>query len=514
MWQASLPELVSSTAVIAGALAVLGSVVATAAAIWVAKNIDLHDRPDGGRKAHACPIPVLGGVGVLTAFVSTSAIILWMTGWADSPYLTQQSISLFCSALLFAAIGLWDDIFPVRPWTKFVGQIVASVPFAVFGQPIDWFEFLGFHITLGGTGTVFTIFWLTACANAVNLIDGLDGLAGTLGLIATATIAVVAHRLGMETTSVLALMTAGSIVGFLCYNLPPAKIFLGDSGSLLIGYLIGALSIQSSMKTATGFALAMPLILISVPAFDVMMAILRRTLSGKGIGEGDRLHLHHRLQDRGLSRFQTLLVVSALSSMTAAITVATIVFKNDLLGMGLCAALLISLIVGRVFGHHETLLAFRKAQTVAGVIAEASGVISRRRLTLPRPNVTGWNVAVDLLREVGGDELTLSENDELGARTIRQWRQDEPVLNGIGQRWHVGIERRITPDETVTLSATGHFITEVAQDEASRAAVILQACVEAWTQELSADSGNEHDRPMILPIASPACADLPISKSA
>src|SRR5690606_31002750 len=119
----------------------------------------------------------------------------------------------------------------------------------------------------------------------------------------------------------IALIVAGSLTGFLCHNLPPARIFLGDSGSLLIGFLIGALSIESSLKTATGFAMTVPMILVSIPAFDTLMAILRRRLTGRGIGEGDRGHIHHRLQERGLTRLQTLIVIAGLSVAMTAMTI-------------------------------------------------------------------------------------------------------------------------------------------------------------------------------------------------
>ena len=170
-------------------------------------------------------------------------------------------------------------------------------------------------------------------------------------------------------------MAAGSLCGFLLHNWPPASIYLGDSGSLMIGFVIGALAIESSIKKATGFALAIPLVLVSVPVFDTCMAIVRRKLNGRGIGEADRGHIHHCLQDRGLSRAQSLLVISALCVVMAAVTLVSAYFQNDRLALGLCLALLALLIVGRVFGYDETILFFRYIQAMSTLLAATSGVL-------------------------------------------------------------------------------------------------------------------------------------------
>ena len=158
----------------------------------------------------------------------------------------------------------------------------------------------------------FTVFWLVACVNIVNLLDGHDGLASTIGLIAVGTMAVLSGMIGGVELAVLCLIAGGAIAGFLIHNWPPAKIFLGDAGSMTIGFLIGALSMESSLKSAATFTLITPLAVLCVPMFDTVMAIVRRKLSGRSIGAADRGHIHHRLQDSGFSRLQTLLVISGL----------------------------------------------------------------------------------------------------------------------------------------------------------------------------------------------------------
>src|SRR5262249_3417259 len=146
----------------------------------------------------------------------------------------------------------------------------------------------GWEMSLGPLGGPVTVLWLVACANVVNLIDGLDGLAGSIGLVILTTIAVLFAIQGFREEAILTTVIAGGIIGFLCHNWPPARIFMGDAGSMTIGFLAGALSIQASSKTATTFTLAVPVVLMSVPLFDTAMAILRRKLTGRSIGEGDR----------------------------------------------------------------------------------------------------------------------------------------------------------------------------------------------------------------------------------
>ena len=260
-------------------------------------------------------------------------------------------------------------------------------------------------------GVIFTIFWLVACSNVINLVDGLDGLAGTIGVICFVAVAVLSNMQGFNGPLALGLVGAGCLCGFLLHNWPPASIYLGDSGSLMIGFMIGALAIESSMKKATGFALAIPLVLVSVPVFDTCMAIVRRKLNGRGIGEADRGHIHHCLQDRGLSRAQSLLVISALCVVMAAVTVVSAYFQNDRLALGLCLALLALLIVGRVFGYDETVLFFRYIQAMSTLLAATSGVL-RTQMAVDRMargtrggTLAHWNELTERVAALGGLEL-------------------------------------------------------------------------------------------------------------
>ena len=221
---------------------------------------------------------------------------------------------------------------------------------------------------------------------------------------------------GQVGTALIAVALCGSIIGFLVFNWPPAKIFLGDSGSLPIGFLLGALALEGSLKTATGLTLAAPLLLMSIPGFDTTMAVLRRVLNGRGIGQGDRAHLHHCLKDRGLSA-----------------VIASVYFRNDWIAVGGCAALLVVLIAGRVFGFEETRLLWRHLRHLTASSARASRVIRLQTLretllatSSPAP-FDAWGQLCNFVEEQGGLSLELFvEESPLGnTRTLMAWHAGE-----------------------------------------------------------------------------------------
>jgi len=384
----------------------------TLAPLW-----GLMDQPDTGRKSHRQPTPLLGGVAIYLSLLLTLGLVAyWGPDRLMSPSMWRLSLHLMTSAGLFCLVGLWDDRHPLRARTKLSLQVLACLPFVIWGRSVDSIHLLDIHLQLGVFGTLFTVFWLVGCVNAINLVDGLDGLAGTIGLIVCAAVSVHAAMLGEQQLAVMPLLIAASLVGFLLHNWPPARIFLGDSGSLMIGFLVGALAIEGSLKTATGCALALPLVLISIPVFDTCMAIVRRKLSGRGIGEADRGHIHHCLQDRGLSNRQSLIAITALCAAMAATTILAAYFRNDTVAVVICAVVLFLLIAGRVFGYNETVLLFRYLQTVSSILVETSGLF-RSRLTLARlqevdqPVSTRWSELEQLMQTIGGRRLEFQSMD-------------------------------------------------------------------------------------------------------
>lgn len=269
---------------------------------------NLVDRPDTGRKRHDQPVPRVGGVPVALGYVTANALLL-LVGSPGAGLIREArpfALRLAPAAFIIFGVGLLDDLIGLRPWQKFAGQGVAAVA-AYFGG-ISVTSFAG-HEMAPWLSLPLTMFWLILCANAVNLIDGVDGLATGVGLFSTATMFLSGL---LRNDSSLAIATApllGCLLGFLRYNFNPATIFLGDSGSLLVGFLLGCFGVVWSSKAATILGMTAPLMTLAIPLMDTGLAVVRRFLRGRPIFEGDRGHIHHRLLDRGMSPRAVALVL-------------------------------------------------------------------------------------------------------------------------------------------------------------------------------------------------------------
>lgn len=439
------------------------SVAFTAVARVLASRLGFLDRPDGGRKNHHQAMPVLGGVSFFSSMLLVLGLSLLLpSSWLTTPDSRQMVISLLSSGVCFCALGAWDDRWPLRPRTKLLGQILCCLPFAMLGRTIPALTILGISIDLGWFAIPFTVLWLTTCSNIVNLIDGLDGLAATIGTIVMLTVASLFLAAGEAEHGVTALILAGSLAGFLVHNWPPARIFMGDAGSLTTGFLAGALAIEASSKTAAGFTLAIPLVLMSIPLFDTTMAIVRRKLTGRGIGVGDRGHIHHRLQDRGLTRSQALLAITGLSLLMATAATLSAVLESETVGLAICLGTLALLVVGRVFGYHETILFFRYLQEIGVLLLDTSGVLQTRLLVArlgnsdPQLHMDLWQAVVDRVERMGGDCLRFQCRDASG-RPVgedQNWTTDSSADPGEA-RWGFQFSLRRDDGSRATLAAEG-----------------------------------------------------------
>ncbi len=425
--------------------ALISSCALTAVARVLARRFGFVDQPNDSHKAHECPIPLMGGLAVygsflLTLFVANFIGLRWLV---DDPRLSAILPMLGISGSLYCLLGLWDDKRALPPRYKLLLQIVAGLPFVIGANSVDLIHLFGNEFRLGLLSIPFTLFWLVACVNIINLIDGLDGLAGAIGVVVSLTLAALAVFGEHFGAAAVALILGGCLIGFLVHNWPPAKIFLGDSGSLMIGFLIGALSIEASLKTATCFTLAVPLVLLGVPIFDTAVAIVRRHLKGAAIGAADRGHIHHCLLDRGFSRTTSLAAILALSLVMAAVALVSVFLESDLIAIGLCVFILGLLIAGRIFGYDEMMLFYRHIQAVSSLLAETSGVL-RTRLLLTRLDNSDhgeptefWNEVCRRVQDMGGHELEFAcwnkQTHEIRAKL--NWQTGRDVDNE-GTQWH------------------------------------------------------------------------------
>jgi UDP-GlcNAc:undecaprenyl-phosphate GlcNAc-1-phosphate transferase len=278
----------------------------------ISRSFNLVDRP-GKRKVHAYPIPRVGGMAIALAYgVSLISFSHSSGSWATS---LQPAWKLIPGAALVLLIGLLDDFYTLRPIVKLCGLVAAASVVFMSGLRL---EEIAQHPVPIWLDYPLTVFWLLLTSNALNLIDGLDGLCAGMGLMATLALFTAAIIHGNHPLAYVTFPLAGALVGFLCYNVAPATVFLGDSGALLIGFLLGCYGMLWTQKTSTLLSMLVPLLALSIPLLDVSLSVLRRFLRNQPIFSADRGHIHHRLLDRGLSPRQAVWVLYLFAALAAA----------------------------------------------------------------------------------------------------------------------------------------------------------------------------------------------------
>jgi UDP-GlcNAc:undecaprenyl-phosphate/decaprenyl-phosphate GlcNAc-1-phosphate transferase len=334
------------------AIAFSASLALTVAMRKAALRWNIVDRPDGLRKLHKGEKPLGGGVAVYFALVLglLTASYLYQTA---RPELWQLSRVVILAGGFVCLFGCIDDVFRLNARFKLAMQICAVLPIAYMGYSIDNIVAFGYRIELGPLAIPLTVLWLIGCINALNLIDGMDGLASVVGLSTAAMMGLIAVNEGHIHVSIIALALAGALAGFLLLNRPPASIFLGDSGSMVIGLTVGILGMQGAMKTSATLSITAPAVVMILPMFDIVAAVIRRRLTGRRFDTPDREHIHHVLLDRGLSPWQVLCILGALCLTTGAAATAATIFRKDALAWITALVLVVMLIRMKLFGHRE-----------------------------------------------------------------------------------------------------------------------------------------------------------------
>ncbi len=290
-------------------IAFLVSLAVTPLIRKMAFRIGAIDRPDA-RKVHSCVMPRLGGLAIYLAFTLTVLL---------AAPISKSMIGLLVGGTLILLLGIADDVMDIPPRMKLLGQLIAAGVLVAFGITVARITNpFGSVIELPILGIPLTILWVVGVTNAVNLIDGLDGLAGGLASIAGLTLAVVGWFEGEVTIALPAVILSASIIGFLKYNFHPAKIFMGDSGSMFLGYILAGLSVIGLTKGAAVVSVFVPILILGIPIFDTLFAIARRYINNQPIFEADKEHLHHRLLALGLSHRQTVLCIYGISGLLGA----------------------------------------------------------------------------------------------------------------------------------------------------------------------------------------------------
>ncbi len=370
------------------------------------RRLGMVDHPDGERKLHAHPVVTMGGLPIVIAYLGSFGVLLLSGLKAPvGPDSLSFAIRLFPAAVVIFIAGLLDDRFRLQPFQKMLAQILAA----------SWAFWAGVRIT-GLTGQhvpgwlslPVTIAWLIICTNAFNLIDGVDGLATGVGLFATATMLIAALLQHNLLLAIATVSLVGALLGFLRYNFNPATIFLGDSGSLFIGFLLGCFGIIWSQKAASMLAMTAPLMALSIPILDLCLSVVRRFLRREPLMRGDRGHIHHRLLDQGLSARKAVLILYGLCAVAAALALLQTFSSHNSAGAIIVIFCLVAWIGIQNLGYAE--FAQARRLVLAGGFREALNSSLEMRafeqsLSAAQTREQRWKVLQDSLKKFGMVEV-------------------------------------------------------------------------------------------------------------
>jgi UDP-GlcNAc:undecaprenyl-phosphate GlcNAc-1-phosphate transferase len=335
---------------------------------WAAR-LGAIDYPDGRRKSQLEPVPRGGGVAVaIAAGLAVSAAMAFSPSELD-PSSVWLLRGLLPAVAVLLLVGIVDDVLTLTGIYKLIGQVLAVSVLVAAGTHFDQIRIFGLMIPLGNFQIPFTMFFCLGAINAFNLIDGADGLASSIGAIVCTSLGVITVSQGDVAAALTCFAVAGALVGFLRYNVPPARIYLGDTGSMLIGLVVAAVAIDSSIKQQAAFVLSVPVAICAIPILDAAAALVRRITTGQSVFTPDRGHLHHALLLRGWSVGGTVAFISGLAALTSAGALLSFYTRNDLYALTVTGGVFLTLAVARIFGHAEAaLIASHSRSLVRGMV--------------------------------------------------------------------------------------------------------------------------------------------------
>jgi len=414
------------------AIAFMGCVLSTPLVTRIAAWAGAIDRPDQFRRIHKGATPRLGGLGVAFGLgVSLLPVALggYLRDWPGSAEWWGRQWAVILAALIILAIGILDDTRGVSPRLKLMAQAAAVLALILGGIQIQRIALLGFEIDLTRPGfllpipghpvaislpaVIVTLIWFLGCMNIWNLIDGMDGLASGVGLLVSGTMMLVAIQQNNTGSALLAAALAGSLAGFLLYNWHPAVIFLGDTGSLLIGLLIGVIGVQDSLKGPSAVSILFPILAMGLPISDTAMAIFRRWVRNLPLSSADRRHVHHLLIGLGLNPRQAALMLYCFSGFLCGAVLLGVALNNEflalVLGLSGCLAFLLVLTsrrdeLGMLYADFHARMTRGKQERFAAKVTWES--IQRVELCEDLGRI--WEILLDTTRTLGCDALRLS----------------------------------------------------------------------------------------------------------
>ena len=421
-------------------LAILGILAAASVTTWLitpgckrlAVRIGLVDTP-GIRKRHSKQIPYLGGVAVMLGILAGIAVMALLSANGDLPAAAELNAEQFallggCAAMF--CLGLRDDVRPLQAWRKLIAQTLVAAAMWTAGICIDTIPITEtVTLDLGLWSAPVTILWIVGATNAVNMIDGLDGLAAGVGAISAAAISLLAFQFSGDATGYVMAILAASLIGFLRHNRHPARIFLGDSGSLLIGFLLATCAITAAGPAPNMTAVVAPCIVLALPILDMTFAVLRRTIERRGMFSPDHNHIHHRLLTRGVSHQGVVHLLWGQCACLTAVAILLLNVSDNALQrwMAVSAVLLAHVLIFRASGAvrlRESFAGFRSAATRIKEIRSNNRVYDELQLAFQSArNIDDYWRSIELCAEqLGFKQIALEMKRRDGSVDRRKWR--------------------------------------------------------------------------------------------
>ena len=443
--------------------AVAAALLATPLVARLARRMGITDRPDP-RKVHSSKIPRIGGLAVFAAVVAVIIPAILLDGNLSKAFgaIRPQLLALLGTGGFIFLIGFLDDSVHVSARVKLVSQIAAAVAACALGIRIEKIGLPGSSpINFGWWSWPISILWIVGITNAVNLIDGLDGLAAGICAITCGVIAVFAVSTNQVVMAALMLAVLGSLTGFLFYNFNPAKIFLGDCGSMSLGFLLGTSSIMCGMKPAALVGLALPALALGLPIFDTFFSMLRRTLERRSVFSPDRGHVHHRLMDM-VGQRRAVITMYIVTALAAGLGMFMLFTRN----IGTLVVFVCSLIPVLIMFHvvgvvrlREAFSAFQRNRAIARDVRDQQRNFEEMQLRLMEAGNLDqwWRVLRRAARRMGLARLAIEVNGQGGGQTTLTWRHprfrespDKTIHVSIpprdNLRWALQVEIDFPPD--------------------------------------------------------------------
>jgi len=309
---------------LAAAIAFLVALVFTPFVRRVAERAGIVAHP-GGRRIHSSPTPLMGGLAMYLAFMVAVPFVIWLS---PEMVLKKQAVGILIASTLVAVGGILDDKYELPGWMQALFILAGGLILAFYGVRILYIT-SPVKIVLGLFSIPVTMIWVLMVTKAVDCMDGLDGLAAGICAIAALTLMIMAIETDRQVSAAMAAALLGGALGFLRFNYPPAKIFMGTIGAQFLGFTLAAISVLGAFKIPTLLAVVIPVLVLGVPLFDTTFVVLKRAVSGKKVHEADMTHLHHRLVGRGLTHRQTIWLIYGLTCVLCAAAYALFVFVKQ-----------------------------------------------------------------------------------------------------------------------------------------------------------------------------------------